>query len=112
MAISMSMADEAARQGAQADGSGAPPAARTTPFAQPPPGMPPTSAEVPTSTDDEEEQLRRAIELSKAEAEAEERARNSGEGNLLDMGGGYQSGTSNMRAITWGYIAGRHATGA
>ena len=28
---------------------------------------------------------------------------------LLDLGGGYQSGTSNMRAITWGYIAGRHA---
>jgi 3-oxosteroid 1-dehydrogenase len=27
---------------------------------------------------------------------------------LLDLGGGYQSGTSNMRAITWGYIAGRH----
>jgi 3-oxosteroid 1-dehydrogenase len=31
---------------------------------------------------------------------------------LLDLGGGYQSGTSNMRAITWGYIAGRHATGS
>jgi 3-oxosteroid 1-dehydrogenase len=30
---------------------------------------------------------------------------------LLDLGGGYQSGTSNMRAITWGYIAGRHAAG-
>src|SRR5690606_41658486 len=30
----------------------------------------------------------------------------------LDMGGGYQSGTSNMRAITWGWIAGRHAAGA
>ena len=28
---------------------------------------------------------------------------------LQDLGGGYQSGTSNMRAITWGYIAGRHA---
>jgi 3-oxosteroid 1-dehydrogenase len=28
---------------------------------------------------------------------------------LLDLGGGYQSGTSNMRAITWGYVAGRHA---
>jgi succinate dehydrogenase/fumarate reductase flavoprotein subunit len=28
---------------------------------------------------------------------------------LLDLGGGYQSGTSNMRAITWGYIAGSHA---
>jgi len=28
-----------------------------------------------------------------------------------DLGGGYQSGTSNMRAITWGYIAGRHAMG-
>ena len=27
---------------------------------------------------------------------------------LLDLGGGYQSGTSNMRAITWGYVAGRH----
>ena len=27
---------------------------------------------------------------------------------LLDLGGGYQSGTSNMRAITWGYIAGSH----
>ena len=27
---------------------------------------------------------------------------------LLDLGGGYQSGTSNMRAITWGYIAGQH----
>jgi len=31
---------------------------------------------------------------------------------LLDMGGGYQSGTSNMRAITWGWIAGRHAAGS
>jgi len=31
---------------------------------------------------------------------------------LLDMGGGYQSGTSNMRAITWGWVAGRHAAGA
>jgi len=31
---------------------------------------------------------------------------------LLDMGGGYQSGTSNMRAITWGWLAGRHAAGA
>lgn len=30
---------------------------------------------------------------------------------LLDLGGGYQSGTSNMRAITWGYIAGRHLAG-
>ncbi len=30
---------------------------------------------------------------------------------LLDLGGGYQSGTSNMRAITWGYITGRHAAG-
>ena len=28
---------------------------------------------------------------------------------LLDLGAGYQSGTSNMRAITWGYVAGRHA---
>lgn len=27
---------------------------------------------------------------------------------LLDLGHGYQSGTSNMRAITWGYVAGRH----
>jgi 3-oxosteroid 1-dehydrogenase len=31
---------------------------------------------------------------------------------LLDLGGGYQSGTSNMRAITWGYVAGHHAAGA
>ena len=31
---------------------------------------------------------------------------------LLDIGGGYQSGTSNSRAITWGYIAGRHVMGA
>lgn len=30
---------------------------------------------------------------------------------LRDLGAGYQSGTSNMRAITWGYIAGRHVTG-
>jgi 3-oxosteroid 1-dehydrogenase len=30
---------------------------------------------------------------------------------LRDLGAGYQSGTSNMRAITWGYIAGRHAMG-
>jgi 3-oxosteroid 1-dehydrogenase len=30
---------------------------------------------------------------------------------LLDLGGGYQSGTSNMRAITWGYVAGRHLAG-
>ena len=30
---------------------------------------------------------------------------------LLDLGGGYQSGTSNCRAITWGYVAGRHAAG-
>jgi hypothetical protein len=29
---------------------------------------------------------------------------------ILDLGGGYQSGTSNMRAITWGYIAGRHVS--
>jgi 3-oxosteroid 1-dehydrogenase len=28
---------------------------------------------------------------------------------LRDLGGGYQSGTSNMRAIVWGWIAGRHA---
>ena len=32
--------------------------------------------------------------------------------HLLDLGGGYQSGTSNMRAITWGYIAGRHVAGS
>ena len=32
-----------------------------------------------------------------------------GSAALLDLGGGYQSGTSNMRAITWGYIAGNHA---
>ena len=31
---------------------------------------------------------------------------------LLDLGGGYQSGTSNARAITWGWIAGRHAAQA
>ncbi len=31
---------------------------------------------------------------------------------LLDLGGGYQSGTSNMRAITWGYVAGRHVAGS
>ena len=31
---------------------------------------------------------------------------------LMDLGGGYQSGTSNMRAITWGWIAGRHAMGS
>lgn len=30
---------------------------------------------------------------------------------LLDLGGGYQSGTSNMRAIVWGYVAGRHMAG-
>jgi 3-oxosteroid 1-dehydrogenase len=30
---------------------------------------------------------------------------------LRDLGGGYQSGTSNMRAITWGWIAGRRAMG-
>jgi hypothetical protein len=30
---------------------------------------------------------------------------------LRDLGAGYQSGTSNMRAITWGYIAGRHSAG-
>ncbi len=30
---------------------------------------------------------------------------------ILDLGGSYQSGTSNMRAITWGYIAGRHVAG-
>ncbi len=28
---------------------------------------------------------------------------------LLDLGGGYQSGTSNARAIAWGYVAGSHA---
>jgi 3-oxosteroid 1-dehydrogenase len=31
---------------------------------------------------------------------------------LLDLGGGYQSGTSNARAITWGWLAGRHAAQA
>jgi hypothetical protein len=31
---------------------------------------------------------------------------------LLDVGGGYQSGICNMRAIVWGYIAGQHAAGA
>jgi 3-oxosteroid 1-dehydrogenase len=31
---------------------------------------------------------------------------------LLDLGGGYQSGTSNMRAIAWGYVAGQHVAGA
>jgi 3-oxosteroid 1-dehydrogenase len=31
---------------------------------------------------------------------------------LLDLGAGYQSGTSNMRAITWGYVAGRHVSGS
>jgi 3-oxosteroid 1-dehydrogenase len=31
---------------------------------------------------------------------------------LLDLGGGYQSGTSNMRAITWGYVAGQHLSGS
>jgi len=31
---------------------------------------------------------------------------------LRDLGAGYQSGTSNMRAIAWGYVAGRHASGA
>ncbi len=30
----------------------------------------------------------------------------------LDLGAGYQSGLSNARGITWGYIAGRHAAGA
>ncbi|MEE2665577.1 MAG: FAD-binding protein [Myxococcota bacterium] len=30
---------------------------------------------------------------------------------LLDIGGGYQSGMSNLRAITWGYLAGKHAAG-
>jgi hypothetical protein len=29
---------------------------------------------------------------------------------LLDLGGGYQSGTSNMRAITWGFVAGQHVS--
>ena len=28
---------------------------------------------------------------------------------LRDLGGGYQSGTCNSRAITWSYVAGRHA---
>ena len=31
--------------------------------------------------------------------------------SLLDLGGGYQSGTSNMRAITWGFIAAQHLAG-
>jgi 3-oxosteroid 1-dehydrogenase len=31
---------------------------------------------------------------------------------LRDLGAGYQSGTSNSRAIAWGYLAGRHAMGA
>jgi len=31
---------------------------------------------------------------------------------LLDLGGGYQSGTSNMRAIAWGWVAGQHVAGA
>jgi 3-oxosteroid 1-dehydrogenase len=31
---------------------------------------------------------------------------------LLDLGGGYQSGTSNARALTWGWLAGRHAAQA
>lgn len=31
---------------------------------------------------------------------------------LLDLGGGYQSGTSNMRAITWGYVVGRSVAGS
>lgn len=30
---------------------------------------------------------------------------------LRDLGAGYQSGTSNMRAITWGWVAGRHVAG-
>ena len=30
---------------------------------------------------------------------------------LLDLGGGYQSGTSNMRASTWGFIAAQHLAG-
>ena len=30
----------------------------------------------------------------------------------LDTGAGYQSGISNLRGMTWGYIAGRHAAGA
>jgi 3-oxosteroid 1-dehydrogenase len=31
---------------------------------------------------------------------------------MLDIGGGYQSGSSNMRAIVWGYLAGQHAAGS
>jgi len=31
---------------------------------------------------------------------------------LRDLGGGYQSGTSNMRAIAWGWVAGHHVAGA
>ena len=27
----------------------------------------------------------------------------------LDTGAGYQSGLSNLRGMTWGFIAGRHA---
>jgi len=27
----------------------------------------------------------------------------------LDTGAGYQSGLSNLRGMTWGYIAGQHA---
>jgi predicted oxidoreductase len=28
---------------------------------------------------------------------------------LLDVGAGYQSGLSNLRGMTWGFIAARHA---
>ena len=31
---------------------------------------------------------------------------------MLDIGGGYQSGSSNMRAIVWGWLAGQHAAGS
>ena len=30
---------------------------------------------------------------------------------LLDLGAGYQSGTSNLRGLAWGLVAGRHAAG-
>jgi len=30
---------------------------------------------------------------------------------LLDLGAGYQSGVANLRALTWGFVAGRHAAG-
>jgi 3-oxosteroid 1-dehydrogenase len=30
---------------------------------------------------------------------------------LLDLGAGYQSGVANLRALCWGFVAGRHAAG-